>query len=164
MGLLAELGPEGPDGWMRRALAEARRAEQAGEVPVGCVVIRRGECIAVGRNRREASQSPLGHAELDALEGAAQALGSWRLDECVVVVTLEPCAMCAGAMVHARVRGCVYGCSDPKGGYLGTVGDLSSEPRLNHAFEVMPGVLAAECSEQLKRFFRKLRRRKRGKN
>ncbi len=145
---------------MRQALAVAAEAEAEGEVPVGCVIVRSGQVIATGRNRREQAQDPMGHAELEALKAASEALGTWRLDDCVVVVTLEPCAMCAGAMVHARVAGCVYGCTDPKGGFLGTLADLSAYPGLNHRFPVRSGVLAEECSAQLKGFFRRLRARK----
>lgn len=145
---------------MRRALAVAAEAEADDEVPVGCVVVRDGEIIATGRNRRERDQDPLGHAELEALKRASEVLGTWRLDDCVVVVTLEPCPMCAGAMVHARVAGCIYGCADPKGGFLGTLADLSAFDGLNHRFPVRSGVLAEECSAQLKGFFRRLRARK----
>ena len=162
--LLEALGGVSVDEAMRQALAEAARAAEHGEVPVGCVIFRRGEVIATGRNRREAEQRPTGHAELDALEAAARALGTWRLDDCVVVVTLEPCAMCAGAMVHSRVLGCIYGCTDPKGGFLGTLGDLSAHHGLNHRFDVLPGVLATECSHQLKGFFRQLRERRRARD
>lgn len=146
---------------MRQAMALAEQAAAEGEVPVGCVILRHGEVIATGRNRRETQQRPTGHAEIDAIDAAARALGTWRLDDCVVVVTLEPCAMCAGAMVHARIKGCVYGCTDPKGGFLGTLADLSCQPGLNHRFVVASGVLASECSAQLKGFFRQLRERRR---
>lgn len=150
---------------MRLAMAEAARAEAEGEVPVGCVIVRdvagEWEIVARGRNGRESHQDPTGHAELLAIRAASAALGSWRLDDCVVVVTLEPCAMCAGAMVLARVAGCVYGCADPKGGFLGSLGHLHDHPALNHRFPVRSGVLEAECSEQLKGFFRSLRSKKR---
>ncbi|MEL6716526.1 MAG: nucleoside deaminase [Planctomycetota bacterium] len=146
---------------MALAMNEAEAAAAAGEVPVGCVIVSQGQVIATGRNTRESEQDPTGHAELNALRAAAQARGSWRLDDCTVVVTLEPCAMCSGAMVLARVQGCVYGCSDPKGGFLGSLGNLANDPRLNHRFPVRSGVLGDACSEQLRQFFRALRQRKR---
>jgi tRNA(adenine34) deaminase len=155
-----QLSASDAEALMRQALAAAAEAEEQGEVPVGCVIVRDGQVIAVGRNRRERAQDPMGHAELDALKAASERLGSWRLEDCVVVVTLEPCAMCAGAMVHARVAGCVYGTADPKGGFMGSLGNLAAHPGLNHRFPVRSGVLAEECSAQLKGFFRRLRARK----
>jgi tRNA(adenine34) deaminase len=146
---------------MALAMAEAEAAADAGEVPVGCVIVRRGQVIATGRNTREADQDPTGHAEIAALRAASRALGTWRLDDCIVVVTLEPCAMCAGAMVLARVAGCVYGCTDPKGGFMGTLGNLAEHPKLNHRFPVRAGVHSEACADQLRRFFRALRQRKR---
>ncbi len=146
---------------MALAMAEAEAAAEAGEVPVGCVIVRDGQVVATGRNTREAEQDPTGHAEMAALRAAARELGTWRLEDCIVVVTLEPCAMCAGAMVLARVAGCVYGCADPKGGFLGTLGNLADHPRLNHRFPVRAGVHGEACSEQLRQFFRALRQRKR---
>jgi tRNA(adenine34) deaminase len=145
--------------FMHEALAAAKEAARLGEVPVGAVVVRDGEVIARGHNLRETQQDPTAHAELLAVRRAAEALGSWRLEGCTVYVTLEPCAMCAGAMVLARVDRCVYGCADPKGGFLGTLADLSRWPGLNHAFEVVPGVLEAECGALLRAFFRDLRKR-----
>jgi tRNA(adenine34) deaminase len=145
---------------MGLALAEAARAEGEGEVPVGCVIVRSGEVIATGRNHRERSHDPTGHAEMQAIRAAAALLGSWRLDDCLLVVTLEPCAMCAGAMVNARISGCVYGCGDPKGGFMGSLGSLNAIPALNHRFPAWAGVREAECSEQLKSFFRSLRRKR----
>lgn len=144
---------------MLQALALADRAAEMGEVPVGAVVVYEDEVIAVGHNLRERDQDPSAHAEFLALRRAAEVLGSWRLEGCTVYVTLEPCAMCAGLMVNARVGGCVYGCTDPKGGFLGTLADLSHFPGLNHRFDVVPGVLAEESSERLRSFFRNLRRR-----
>ncbi len=145
--------------FMERALQEADRAAERGEVPVGAVVVHRGTIVAVAHNRRELDQDPTAHAELLAMRRAAARLGSWRLSGCTVYVTLEPCAMCAGAMVLARIERCVFGCTDPKGGFVGTVGDLSAVPALNHRFDVVGGVLADACSERLKRFFRDLRAR-----
>lgn len=146
---------------MREALALADAAAALGEVPVGAVVVRGSEIVGRGFNRRETDRDPTAHAELLAIRDAAARLGSWRLDGCRVVVTLEPCAMCAGAMVLARIDGCVFGCTDPKGGFLGTLGDLSHWPGLNHRFAVVPGVLADEASARLSSFFRELRRTKR---
>ena len=146
--------------FMTQALALARAAAAQGEVPVGAVVVRDGEVLAAAHNRRELDRDPTAHAELLAIRGAAAVLGDWRLERCSVYVTLEPCAMCAGAMVLSRVARCVYGCTDPKGGFLGTVGDLSQVPALNHRYEVVSGVLADEAAEQLRDFFRALRLRK----
>ena len=145
--------------FMREALHAAEQAAGQGEVPVGAVVVKDGEIVATGFNLRESIQDPTAHAELLAIRRAAAALGSWRLDGCTVYVTLEPCAMCAGAMVLARIEGCVYGCRDPKGGFMGSLGDLASDPRLNHRFPVVEGVLEQECAEVLRSFFRALRRR-----
>ena len=147
--------------FMERALALAGQAASRGEVPVGAVVVRGDEVIAEAFNLREATQDPTAHAELLAIRRAAEALGTWRLEGCTVYVTLEPCAMCAGAMVLARVERCVFGCSDPKGGFLGTLGDLSSHPGLNHRFEVVPGVHEERCAAALTGFFRALRTGKR---
>jgi tRNA(adenine34) deaminase len=146
--------------YMELALEEGRKAAEIGEVPVGAVVVRDGEVIAAAFNLREVDSDPTAHAELIAIRRAAKALESWRLEGCTVYVTLEPCAMCAGAMVLARIERCVYGAADPKGGYLGTLGDLSQVPALNHSFEVIPGVLADESAALLKQFFRDLRARR----
>lgn len=142
---------------MRQALALAREAAAQGEVPVAALVVRDGQVIAQGANQRERRQDPTAHAELIAIQEAARRLGTWRLEGCTVVVTLEPCAMCAGAMVLARVERCVFAASDPKGGFLGTLGDLSAHPGLNHRFEVVPGVLGEASAELLREFFQRLR-------
>lgn len=147
--------------WMREALVLAAQAAQLGEVPVGALVVRGDELIATGFNQRERDQDPTAHAETLAMRRAAQALGSWRLDNCWVYVTLEPCPMCAGALWLSRVEGCVFGCSDPKGGFLGSLGDLNLVPGLNHRFQVVNGVLQDECASVLKSFFRSLRASKR---
>lgn len=147
--------------WMRRALELAALAADAGEVPVGAVVVRDGRELASGNNTRERAQDPCGHAEIHAIRAAAAAAGDWRLDGCTVYVTLEPCPMCAGAMVLARVGRCVYGASDPKGGFLGTLADLSAWPGLNHRFAVTAGVLKDEAAAQLRGFFAGLRRQRR---
>lgn len=145
---------------MEHALALADAGAARGEVPVGAVVVRGDDVLGAAFNLREELQDPTAHAEILALRQAAVRLGSWRLDGCTVVVTLEPCPMCAGAMIQSRVERCVFGCTDPKGGYLGTVGDLSQVPALNHAFEVVGGVMADEASQRLRDFFRALRARR----
>lgn len=143
--------------FMREALAEARAAAAVGEVPIGAVVVRAGEIVARAHNRRELDQDPSAHAEFAALCAAAQALGRWRLFDCTVYVTLEPCCMCAGLMVNARVGRCVYGASDAKAGALGSLYDLNADSRLNHRFNVTAGVLADECREVLSSYFSGLR-------
>ena len=145
------------EAWMRRALAAAERAAELGEVPVGAVIVRGGEVIAEAYNRRETDGDPLAHAELLAIRQAARRIGGWRLTGCTMFVTLEPCAMCAGALVNARVERLVYGAADPKAGFCGTLGDLTRDPRLNHRLEVVGGVLAEESAELLRRFFDRLR-------
>ena len=145
--------------WMREALSEARAAAELGEVPVGALIVRENEVLARGFNRREVDSDPLGHAEVLAIRGAAEALGDWRLEGCTLYVTLEPCAMCAGALVNSRVERLVFGATDPKGGYCRTLGNLVQDPRLNHQLQMSGGVLAAESAELLKGFFRGLRRR-----
>lgn len=143
--------------FMREALAEARAAAAVGEVPIGAVVVRAGEIVARAHNRRELDQDPSAHAEFSALCAAAQALGRWRLSDCTVYVTLEPCCMCAGLMVNARVGRCVYGAADAKAGALGSLYDLNADSRLNHRFNVHAGVLADECREVLSDYFSGLR-------
>lgn len=143
--------------FMREALAEARAAAAVGEVPIGAIVVRDGEIVARAHNRRELDQDPSAHAEFAALCAAAQALGRWRLSDCTVYVTLEPCCMCAGLMVNARVGRCVYGAADAKAGALGSLYDLNADSRLNHRFNVTAGVLVDECREVLSRYFSGLR-------
>lgn len=143
--------------FMSEALAEARAAAAVGEVPIGAVVVRAGEIVARAHNRRELDQDPSAHAEFSALCAAAQALGRWRLSDCTVYVTLEPCCMCAGLMVNARVGRCVYGAADAKAGALGSLYDLNADSRLNHRFNVRAGVLADECREVLSSYFSGLR-------
>ena len=140
--------------YMDLALAEARLAADEGEVPIGAVVVCDGVVVARAHNRREQDHDPSAHAEFAALVAAAKALDRWRLTGCTVYVTLEPCLMCAGLMLNARVDRCVYGAPDPKAGALGTLYDLSCDPRLNHSFLVTPGVRADECAELLRSFFR----------
>jgi tRNA(adenine34) deaminase len=143
---------------MRLAIAEAERAMQTGDVPVGAVVVDgSGTVIGTGRNRREADCDPTGHAEIVAIRAAAAHLGTWRLHGATLFVTLEPCVMCAGALVNARIDRVVYGCDDPKAGALRSLYLLGEDSRLNHRFAVTPGVLAAECSRLLSNFFAALR-------
>ena len=139
---------------MRLALGEAERAMEGGDVPVGAAIARDGEVLALAGNAREREHDPTAHAEILALRAAAAATGSWRLDGCTLAVTLEPCAMCAGAIVLARVERLVIGAMDPKAGFAGSLGDLVRDPRLNHRVEVETGVLADECGYVLRAFFR----------
>ena len=142
---------------MRRALAEAERCLGWDDVPVGAVVVRDDELLAAAGNQRERLADPTAHAEILALREAARRTGTWRLDGCSLYVTLEPCAMCAGAIVLARLERVVYGATDPKAGFGGSLGDLLRDPRLNHRVEVATGVLAEECGEVLREFFRRRR-------
>lgn len=144
--------------FMRLALDLAREAAAEGEVPVGAVVVKDGCVIATGRNRREVGKNALAHAELEAINGACQALGGWRLSGCTLYVTLEPCPMCAGAIINSRIDRVVQGAADPKAGSCGSLVDLFALP-YNHKPELISGVLEAECSEILKAFFRLLRNR-----
>ena len=141
--------------WMREALAAAADAAAVGEVPVGAIVVRDGAVIARAANRTLGDQDATAHAESLAIRAASAALGRWRLDDCTLVVTLEPCAMCAGAIVLARVKRVVFGAWDEKAGMAGSVGDLLRHPRLNHRPEVTAGILADECGELLTDFFRR---------
>ena len=148
--------------WMPEALLEARRAAEIGEVPIGAVVVRgegaSAEVIGRGHNRRETDNDPLAHAELLAIREAARRMGGWRLTGCTLYCTLEPCPMCAGALVNSRVERLVYGAADPKAGWCGTLGNLAQDPRLNHRLEVTAGVLAEESAALLRGFFASLRR------
>ena len=140
--------------FMGLALEEARAAAEEGEVPIGAVVVCNGEVVARAHNRRETDADPSAHAEFRAMVEAARVLERWRLSGCTVYVTLEPCLMCAGLMVNARIDRCVYGAADPKGGALGTLYDLSCDPKLNHSFDVSMGVRADESANLLRVFFR----------
>jgi tRNA(adenine34) deaminase len=142
---------------MRAALAEARAARDAGEVPIGAVAVIRGEIVAWGQNRVLRDVDPTAHAEIVAMRAAAQAIGNYRLVDCVLYVTLEPCAMCAGAMIHARLGRLVYGAVDPKAGAAGSVLEVLNHPKLNHQMAVTAGELAEECGELLRGFFRERR-------
>jgi tRNA(adenine34) deaminase len=143
--------------WMEEALRSAQRALEAGEVPVGAVVIRNGEIVGRGWNRNIASSDPTAHAEVVALRQASASVGNHRLGDCELFVTIEPCAMCAGAMVHARIKRLIYGADDPKAGAVHSVMQVLNHPRLNHQMEVRGGVLAAGCAELLQQFFKSRR-------
>jgi tRNA(adenine34) deaminase len=144
--------------WMAEALAEARLAAAEGEVPIGAVVVCEGRIVGRGRNARERLHDPTAHAEMLALQEAARTLGRWRLTGASIYATLEPCPMCAGALVNARIDRLVYAVPDPKAGAAGTLFDVPRDPRLNHRVEVSIGVLAEECSAVLKEFFRARRK------
>jgi len=147
--------------WMGIALVLARRAGARGEVPVGAVVVHDGRIIGRGYNLREHDADPTAHAEVIALRQAAASLGHWRVVDATLYATLEPCAMCAGALVNARVRRLVYGCTDPKAGAVDSLYRVTTDPRLNHRLEVTRGVRADECARELRAFFRARRRRRR---
>jgi tRNA(adenine34) deaminase len=149
---------EADTGFMELALAQARAAAEAGEVPVGAVIVKDGEVVAEGQNRNLRDHDPTAHAEIVALRQAASRLGNHRLGGCVMFATIEPCAMCAGAMVHARLARLVYGASDPKAGAAGSVLEVLNHPLLNHRMEVTSGVLGERCSEILREFFQSRRR------
>ena len=143
---------------MRAALREAQASLARDEVPVGCVIVHDGKIVGRGHNQVESLQDATAHAEVLAIGAASNALGSWRLADCTLYVTLEPCAMCAGAIVLARLARLVYGAADPKAGACGSVLDVTGEQRLNHRVPVTSGVLEADCSELLREFFRKKRK------
>ncbi len=145
--------------FMAEALDLAREAAEAGEVPVGAVIVRDGKMIGRAGNRTEAQKDPTAHAEMLAIRQALEAVGGWRLTGCDMYVTLEPCAMCAGAIVHARIRNLYIGTEDPKTGACGSVLDITGDTRLNHQPHVERGILREECSDLLKCFFRQLRRK-----
>jgi len=150
-------GDESDRAWMAAALAEARRAESLGEVPVGAVIVRNGTLVARGHNLTHTSDDPSGHAEMVAIRRAAEALGHWRLLDCTLYVTLEPCTMCAGAIVLSRIPRLVFAAPDPKAGMCGSLENLVQDPRLNHRVELTPGVLATEAGDMLRDFFRRRR-------
>jgi tRNA(adenine34) deaminase len=143
--------------WMELALEQAKLAAAAGEVPVGALVIKDGEIIGRGHNRNLLDNDPTAHAEIVALRQAAALVGNHRLTGCTMVATIEPCSMCAGALIHARIARLVYGASDPKAGAAGSTVQIINHPRLNHRMEVTSGVLAEKCSEVLQKFFRQKR-------
>ena len=144
--------------WMKEALGEAQKAAEMGEVPIGAVVVCDGVVLGRGHNRREIDGDPVGHAEILAIREAARTVGGWRLSGATMYVTLEPCPMCAGALVASRIDRLVFGAVDPKAGYCGTLGNVVQDPRLNHRLEVVGEVLAEESSALLRGFFARLRR------
>ena len=145
--------------FMRAAIKQAQKAYEKSEVPIGCVIVHDGKIIARGYNRRNTDRSTLAHAEITAIRKAAKKLGDWRLEDCTLYVTLEPCPMCAGAIVQARITECVIGCMNPKAGCAGSVTNLLEMDGFNHKVIVRRGILEEECSSMLKTFFRELRGR-----
>ncbi len=146
--------------YMTEALKEAEKALDMGEVPIGAVMVREGEIIARGHNRRNTAKNPLCHAEIDVINEAAGIVGDWRLEDCVLYVTVEPCPMCAGAIVQARIPKVVFGTRNSKAGCAGSVLDVLNEPKLNHQVEVEEGILQEECSAMMKQFFKRFRKKK----
>jgi tRNA(adenine34) deaminase len=142
------------DEWMRLALEEAEASIKHDDVPIGCVIVRDDELLAAAGNERELRGDPTAHAEILALRAAGEAVGRWHLEGCRLYVTLEPCAMCAGAIILSRLDRLVFGAADPKAGFAGSLGNLVQDGRLNHRVALVPGVLADECADVLKRFFR----------
>ncbi|NGQ96527.1 tRNA adenosine(34) deaminase TadA [Brevibacillus sp. SYP-B805] len=150
---------ESHERWMRAAIEEANKAGEIGEVPIGAVIVRDGQIVGRGYNLRETGKDPTLHAEMIAIREASERLGGWRLIGCTLYVTLEPCPMCAGAIVQSRIEQVVYGARDPKAGCAGTLMDLLNEPRFNHQVPFVAGVLEEECGQLLKAFFRRLRKK-----
>jgi len=146
--------------FMDEAIEQAKQAEAIGEVPIGAVIVYEDQVIATGYNQRETSQLSVAHAEMLAIEAANQQIGSWRLEDCTLYVTLEPCPMCAGAIVQSRIPHVVYGATDPKAGCAGTLMNLLEDDRFNHRATVTSGVKEAECASLLTDFFRRLRKQK----
>lgn len=150
--------------YMAEAVRQAEKAYALAEVPIGCVIIYEGKIIGRGYNRRNTDKNTLAHAELNAIQEASRELGDWRLDGCTMYVTLEPCQMCAGAIVQSRIKKVVMGCRNPKAGCAGSILNLLQVPEFNHQVEIEEGVLGQQCSDMLKNFFRKLRSEKAKKN
>ncbi|WP_128896245.1 tRNA adenosine(34) deaminase TadA [Longirhabdus pacifica] len=146
--------------WMKAALAEAKKAEEIGEVPIGAIIVKENEIIARGHNLRECSHDPTAHAEMIAIKQASRHLQAWRLTDCTLYVTLEPCPMCAGAIIQSRIKTLVFGTTDPKGGCCGTLMNLLRDERFNHQTTVIQNVLQPDCSDMLTSFFRELRSKK----
>ena len=146
--------------FMKEALRQAKKAYKLDEKPIGCVIVHEGKIIARGYNRRNTDKSPLAHAEITAIRKASRKLGDWRLEECTLYVTLEPCQMCAGAIVQSRIPRVVIGCMNPKAGCAGSVLNLLQVERFNHQAEIETGVLEEECSGMMRQFFKELRERK----
>ena len=147
--------------YMKEALRQAKKAEKLGEVPIGCVIVKDGKIIARGYNRRNTDKNTLAHAELQAIRKASKAVGDWRLEECTMYITLEPCQMCAGAIVQARIPRVVIGSMNSKAGCAGSVLNLLKEPCFNQQAQVVTGILEEECSEMMSSFFTELRKKKR---
>ena len=146
--------------YMKEALKQAKKAFKLKEVPIGCVIVRDdGKIMGRGYNRRNTDKSTLSHAEISAIKKAVKTAGDWRLEDCTIYVTLEPCPMCAGAIVQSRIKRCVFGASSPKSGCAGSILDILNEPRFNHQVETESGVLVDECTEILQDFFKDLRER-----
>ena len=145
--------------YMKEALKQARKAYALGEVPIGCVIVHEGKIIGRGYNRRNTDKNTLAHAEITAINKASKKIGDWRLEECTLYVTLEPCQMCAGAIVQARIPEVVMGCMNPKAGCAGSILNILEMPQFNHQVMVSRGILEQECSEMLKTFFAELRER-----
>jgi tRNA(adenine34) deaminase len=154
---LFSIDPSVHEYWMNQAILLAKEAEKLGEVPIGAIIVRGDEVLGRGYNLREQTMDPTAHAEMIAIRNASQQLDAWRLLDCRLYVTLEPCPMCAGAIVQSRIPQVIYGTTDPKAGCAGTLMNLLQEPRFNHRTEVIPNVLQEECSQLLTQFFRKLR-------
>lgn len=143
--------------YMKEALKQAKKAYALGEVPIGCVIVHEGKIIGRGYNRRNTDKNTLAHAEITAINKASKVIGDWRLEECTLYVTLEPCQMCAGAIVQARIPEIVMGCMNPKAGCAGSILNILEMPQFNHQVKVTRGILEAECSQMLKTFFEELR-------
>lgn len=150
--------------WMREAIKQAKKAESYDEVPIGCVIVKDNKIIARGYNKRETLQQSIAHAEIMAIQKACKKLGTWRLEDCSLYVTLEPCPMCAGAIIQSRITRVVYGASDPKGGCVGTCTNLFDIFEFNHHPIYTNGILESECSDLLKQFFKKKREKKKQKS
>lgn len=148
--------------YMEFAIEEAKKARSIDEVPIGAIIVLDGKIIAKASNRRETEQNATAHAEIIAIQDACRKLGTWRLENAELYVTLEPCPMCSGAIILSRIKKVVYGASDPKAGCAGTLMNLLADSRFNHQSEVVSGILAEECGELLSQFFRELRRKKKG--
>lgn len=146
-----------PEKYMKEALKQAKKAYALGEVPIGCVIVHQGKIIGRGYNRRNTDKNTLAHAEITAINKASKVIGDWRLEECTLYVTLEPCQMCAGAIVQARIPEVVMGCMNPKAGCAGSILNILEMPQFNHQVAVTRGVLGQECSDMLKLFFTELR-------
>ena len=149
--------------YMKEAIRQAKKAWKMEEVPIGCVIVHEGKIIGRGYNRRTTDKNPLAHAELAAIKKASKKMGDWRLEDCILYVTLEPCQMCSGAIVQARVKRVVIGCMNPKAGCAGSILNLLQVERFNHQVEITSGVLEAECSQMMKEFFKELREKQKKK-